>query len=764
MGLYDNYRQSNSTRIPEFAGSVIPDLKYMKEDLDVKYNTALSTVEETNYKRKIAPVLHLKSDQEAYKSVMTQADTDIAEITKRPDYENMVVLTRKVAQKTAMGLRPLAKRAENRTAYAATLKDLTPEKQSLLLAKSDDDDQRYGKGVYTNPITGELDGTYTGVTAAKQVDMPKKIEEWVKGAIPLKTGEEIVQIGGQWIVKNGSSSTVLDPERIKGIIRNASALDADVQAYIKQEGELSGWQSGKMAKSLYSKLPETVKDAKGNVIPNKTKEDIDALVASGIPLRDAVERVGASLKETEMRGIMDDLAVGKFRQNDRTSTKDVSANAYGVQEAATAAATNTIRLTSPDQTTEMEGWAKTEGGVSNEITKANAAITSTDKEIAVINKSLETATGDAKGQLNTKKNELIATNNANKKVKSEMENILVNRRNLAAQQVTGNVNTTFASLTATEMPKAIVEVKKAYPNGLATKGGQQITHEEIAMALLSGSVKSTKYGGRQFYVPGKGLILIPGIMKNSSSAGAAASGGAAYSNTLDDVMATPSFAANTVTAKALKIASALEDMPQTLAGTRITLKDNEIKVVKNSLEGRTNYAVGTLTKEDAPEGWDKDKSEVTGYNGQTQRSTVVYKDKDGNYLKTLQVSLAGSGLAESMSADIAKNNTATPGLQQAGADLDPRSGTNMLLGASKPELVTSDYYGTPLMLDYRGKGPEPVKFYQSNQGTFALWDESGNVINYKGVPLQSGDPGKVGHLFKNAVETGEFYKESKKQN
>lgn len=384
MGLYDRFQLSNSTRIPEFAGSYLPELRDAQKVLNADYDLSKGYADKTDLASKTAPVL--PNDKKIFDGVYGKIQEGLKSITSREDYENMIPQTQKLAQHAALELKPFGDRVKGYQDYVTSLDDkelgLDSFTKQMLITKSLDDDFRKGEGIKRNPVTGMLEGKFTGATAAKYVDLPKKMDEWVKDAVAREGGGEVVNINGDYIVKNGNKTKVLSKGEIAAIASRALATDPMTQAFINQQGELAGWMTGKSASTIYKKLPAN----------DPLKTEIDKLIASGTPLREAVETLSTKAKVNEITTNFIGYGAEKYDRNDRFTTMDVSANPYGLKdyEDKKAKEVNANIVQGPTQNTNPD--IQTYDGLKKATAKISEDINKTTELLKTANQDLATAT------------------------------------------------------------------------------------------------------------------------------------------------------------------------------------------------------------------------------------------------------------------------------------------------------------------------------------------------------------------------------------
>ena len=137
MGLYDNYKVSLSNTVRPFAGSVIPELRQMKSEMDAAAYKTLDTNLATQDLLATTPTLDL--DKEAYNAINDEAQDKITKITESGNLANSVVDAYTLAHQTTRKLNSLATRQKTMEEFKNKLnKDgVTPDVQEYLIAETE---------------------------------------------------------------------------------------------------------------------------------------------------------------------------------------------------------------------------------------------------------------------------------------------------------------------------------------------------------------------------------------------------------------------------------------------------------------------------------------------------------------------------------------------------------------------------------------------------------------------------------------------------
>lgn len=318
MGLYDNWKLSNSTSIPQYEGSAGDDFIKVGQYKQGLYDQAQQA--DINLGRQANEVSStFAQDQPVVDELRNQVQGKIKDITQRGDLENAMpeiqALGQHFANRQREILAPQQKAAEYRKSLDEKELNLTPEQKQGLYAMS----VAGYKGLQKN-ARGQYVGSFSGEGAAKNIDVNKKVDEWVKDAVTHKYGQETETLssddGGMWIVKNGVKVDRLTPQQITGIVSNAAANDNEYQSFKNMSGKLNSFKVG----HIYDHT---------DVADGPIKDAALQLAKSqGVQFKDAYK----SLIEHETKKNIDDAALGyatgKYSKDDKSTISEIKANPY----------------------------------------------------------------------------------------------------------------------------------------------------------------------------------------------------------------------------------------------------------------------------------------------------------------------------------------------------------------------------------------------------------------------------------------------------
>lgn len=261
---YRSFNPTNSSVVPTYVGNSLSEyeklFKQKQQQFDVVQEGMMNVGDAAGGIQSIA-----KDDQFA-KELYNNTQTELAEMAKQGDYENMLPRVSKLARKFAQDARPLAERYQQRAAYMTDLKKkydegkINSDQFTLAMKASDNLD----KGMQRDPITGRLQGSYSGVRTIDAPDYAKLADEAMKNYKP--SSGETVEIGsnGVYYIKTKNGREEITPDQIRNIVSNYMMASKDYQNYMSNVGELVDGANMPMYEQLAAD-------------PNKMKKLVDSL-------------------------------------------------------------------------------------------------------------------------------------------------------------------------------------------------------------------------------------------------------------------------------------------------------------------------------------------------------------------------------------------------------------------------------------------------------------------------------------------------------
>lgn len=318
MPLYDSYQLANSTRVPIYQGSTVPEIAQVAQQAQQQYDTAQA--EQDYVTRFMNSMQTLPSDRGAFQEWSGQYRNKLKALASRPDLENTLRETSMLAQDVPQGYAPFAQRMKDYQTYqdqlnkAAEAGDITPDTARGMLAMSLKSD----KGIQKDPYTGQYVGRFTGLNYVKDLDPNALVDTWLKNAAPESQGWETTQVGDKWIVHNKVTGETMTPAHIQQIISQASAGDPTYQAWVKQRQQLGTYRDDYTHFLLGDPGGQL-----GEIISEARSKGLDP------------SEVLRSLKQQQIAGSilqgMQNYGVLKYTKRPSTS-QTLSANPYGVAD------------------------------------------------------------------------------------------------------------------------------------------------------------------------------------------------------------------------------------------------------------------------------------------------------------------------------------------------------------------------------------------------------------------------------------------------
>lgn len=243
MGLYDNYTLANSSQIPRYQGSAIPELEQVASQAQSRYDTAQNYMDATD--QAMAQSQSSPYDAPALQQLNADKKAKLHEFAQRGDLEN-------IWRDTMMEARDYANKSKYFSDNMGRIKDwhdkidkmveagnLNPETAKAFVAAGVDGYkglQPDGTGKYTNQ--------FAGPAAMRDVDIPKKINEWLANSHPEVRGGEVKKDVNGWYITNGSETKRLPMQEVMKIVGAGVDADPEVMPWIHQEGKLAGYKQG----------------------------------------------------------------------------------------------------------------------------------------------------------------------------------------------------------------------------------------------------------------------------------------------------------------------------------------------------------------------------------------------------------------------------------------------------------------------------------------------------------------------------------------
>lgn len=244
MALFDNYRQANSSYIPQFVGSIVPETAGFVNNMRNRYEQAQE--QDDILMDAMANMTHLPDEADSLYANELKEDyaNRMIERVKKGDYENMGRWTKRDAKNFVTEYKPLINRLQSfQSIQQRVMNDeniLSPEKKNEIL----------GYIQHINRTPKNADGSYirdeNGRVAlnsiqdwayAKDVDIDKKLIDILK-----EVETELTQSGfspdGQGLMVS-STNEVRTKEDMYNMALQRMQSDPEIKAMLKRDATLS---------------------------------------------------------------------------------------------------------------------------------------------------------------------------------------------------------------------------------------------------------------------------------------------------------------------------------------------------------------------------------------------------------------------------------------------------------------------------------------------------------------------------------------------
>lgn len=480
MGLYDNYRLSNSTSIPQYQGSAGDAFVKVGEYKQGLYDTNLSASNTINGQADEVSS-NLPQDQSAVEELRNTTQGRIKELVKRGDWENSGPEIQQLGQNFANRQREILAPQQQYQEYRKGLDEkdlnLTPEQKQGLLGMSLAGYQglkKNGRGQYV--------GSFSGAAPAKNIDVNKKVDEWVKDAVAQKWGSETETLssgdGGMWIVKNGEKVEKLEPDRIAAIVNNAAANDTDYQSYKNMESKLAGFRGLSVTSS------DDVPDGplKSNAIYLHDMK--------GIPFNQAYSVIAGEAAHSMIDSHALQYAIQKYTKNDKFTEQGLKDNPYELQKQKHAMEQTTIPpFISQGPDSKLTDDEKNYKKLSSNVVDSKGQLTDIQGSISHIDQQLQNKTlaPSTRTQLEAEKNTLQSQLNGVQSKVNRSEEIMGYSKDRTAQSMGYNDYDDFLKRNTPGLKRAIGTV---FPTGISTVQGKKLSVDELSEAAADNRIQA----------------------------------------------------------------------------------------------------------------------------------------------------------------------------------------------------------------------------------------------------------------------------------
>lgn len=253
--LYDQYKLSNSTVVPQFTGTTAPEALQVGQQLQGQYDFAKQAGMQID--SDVNNVVSLDKDTALANEVRDNVHGKISGFAADRDWEHkgddVRALGRYYAQRANELYAPVKQFQDYQKSLDEKDLDLTPQQKAGLIGISKASYQGLKKDPY-----GKFTGQFTGAPPAKNINMSKFVDDTMAGMKEFKDASKIDYVDQPghegYIVRRGSSTEFVTTARVDDALKQAMSLRPDVQAHIGQESDIAGFNAGRLN---YDAMPDS---------------------------------------------------------------------------------------------------------------------------------------------------------------------------------------------------------------------------------------------------------------------------------------------------------------------------------------------------------------------------------------------------------------------------------------------------------------------------------------------------------------------------
>ena len=495
MGLYDNYKVNLSNTVRPFAGSVVPELREMKKDMDTASYKTLDLNMSTQDLLATAPTLDM--DKDAYNQVSSEALGKIDAISQSGELARSLPDAYAVAHQTARKLNSLASRQKAMEEYKGKLTTMTPDVQEYLIAETERQNgpaQFDSRTQRANPIVP--------VMPAKQIKDDEMIRQAVISIVRSKaysvSDSDLNSMTqnketGSYTVKTSNGIQEITAKDLMETVDKALANSKEWQASLEQDAKAESY-------GLFKNISE---EQAQQEIDNPTlgygKRAQEIFLKGGVTAKQALEMAGSEKIKMDKISNLKTYASGAASRELTESTmhgtveKNTAGDAAAKSKEATYLVGLNLGITAASTTAQ-----KTSAQLATTANQYQADIDNTNAELATAIENSK-LTGDAginaqalAATLTGKLNNLTA----NKAIAESANAVILDQE---ARRLKGkswsDLNTANKKVVLTNISKVIGDPKEA---------------EKVTAALMSGQATRSEYNPSR---PFEGTTLTVGNKK-----------------------------------------------------------------------------------------------------------------------------------------------------------------------------------------------------------------------------------------------------------
>jgi len=730
MGLFDNFKLTNSTVVKQFPGSKFQEMAAVKAQLDDSYLKSMDLGLKIQTDAANAPFM--EADKAAWQKLNQEANQTLNSWQQRGDLENALPELYRYAGNVGTKVKALSDEKKKRDEFIATLNDpkleLTEEIRRAKIAQAD----KMYKGAEFDEFGRNLN-SYTPSRVSKSVNNLERAQQALRTVTgdanaTLEDFDTLDATPGMTAYKVGSEIKYVSTTKLLNHIRQAMAIDSEWANSINQETEAKAFLENETL------TPETAAQYL------QTAEGPEAEVAREYAMKYNLSPEQAILKasqEKHKQSLVKSIeAFAQNHANQQTSTTYSSAPTEGqkleaqfnkqkkLQENATGlkndSDTEAATIIGKSSSTNVESWAKTGKEVFDKADKTQISDEALKAKEDGANKILSNPQSSEESKIQANADLMDVQNaRASNQVASKYINEVQDRlRQKALDEI--QPGTTLAAI-----KKADRDAKwKALNKVDVSETG--MSHKDLFLAMERGDVKfkvssSYKKGVQDF---GFGHPSVA-----SMAAEATINGKTVDATSIYNAYTTQSTLSKRVDEKAKTLST--EGISLTTTAVPI-IKEAEVKAIKSLLVGATALDVSGTTpiSADELEGADWSKTSEVSWIPELNKVRATVTKADGS-AKTYLFDATGMNLTKVKGGQLMSNPD--PFVAALGAATQSErmpqytAALNQLSGLIKTNPLTP---GEPIM--YNGAA---IGFQRLRDGSYAAVDLSTNKVIRKDLSM-----------------------------
>ncbi len=234
MPDYGLYKLSNSTEVPRYPGSIVPELIKVAGVQQEKYDASVYSDELLQQALDTSQVR--EADMPVYKALYDEMAARMKERAAKGDYENMVRETNRDARTFAQRFAPIA---ENRKREQAYLEEMSKRiaagepadriQRAIALSRNQD------KGLSYDPVTRQYSGQFNGYTPGKALDLSDFVKKALQDIHPTTIGWDVRRDENGFYRERGGKTVRLTMEELEPFVAQYAKTSNEFQSYLQEE-------------------------------------------------------------------------------------------------------------------------------------------------------------------------------------------------------------------------------------------------------------------------------------------------------------------------------------------------------------------------------------------------------------------------------------------------------------------------------------------------------------------------------------------------